>query len=283
MSANDAAPTDSFGMTNLSLGYAETSVWNPCAFDIDVARAFKNTPTKFVRTTTNILGTGATLYDVGQFYVFTEGAPASTTIGYLDLEYDVTLIGINRNQPDTQSSSLAGCAMVTFGGASITPGGGYTTSYLSTFTGYSPASVTTWVQAVATNLVAIGSAPSYVSLDGSGHIVLQPGTYRVRMNTLVASDTYAAIGLQLNNPTSGNAVLEHICSEAISTEQTVMVAAMAQSSETLLTLTAALTLQLQFIGQYASTWTQNKTCNLVTSLTNGTCPTSVQIDVFSQT
>jgi len=103
ISPNDAVPSDAPGMTNLSGGYAEGNVWKAFRHDMQVFAAYSTGP-KLVRTTTYQLGSSASLYDTCSVYAFIEGGPASTVVGYIDVEYDVELLGVNRNPGSAQTN-----------------------------------------------------------------------------------------------------------------------------------------------------------------------------------
>jgi hypothetical protein len=206
--ANDSPPTDAYGMTNLSLGYSEGNVWTKVTYDVDCSVVHRNVKSKYVRTLpATYLGSGATNYDAGIVYIWSEGTPANTTIGYIDVEYDIEFIGVNRNTNFAENIAQVGLAEINIVG---------TDSAVSVFTGIA-APVKLWAPVVAPTGAPIsgafnavvsstGAGTNNVSVSG-GNVVLQPGYfYRLKLNTVVLANQ-AGNGLMLVGVSGSPALL----------------------------------------------------------------------------
>jgi len=274
LSCNDAVPTDAFGMTNLSLGFSEGNSWAKHSYKVDVSKCYDKSH-KFTRFGTQQLGSTAYLYDTAAFYIFTEGAPVSTTLGYVDVEYDVELVGVNRNSGEAVNigSSPQGSMVVEFTGFStITPGGLWAGTTLASFQGFNFNTVNTQTTIPATiNFYPTwGTFPTYTS-PGNGQITLSPGIYRIRLTVTFATDTYAN-GMVYLIP-SGAGVTDTRYMPVVFGEgpgtapATAYVIAKTLSNEWVYNATVNTTFTLSNIFQYSVAPTANKTWNIVTSQT----------------
>lgn len=282
ISTNDAAPTDAPGMTNLSLGYSEANAWTKNSYRVNVSRCYEGGSAKYVRSGTAQLGSAASLYDTAAFYVFTEGAPTNTLLGYIDIEYDVELIGVNRS-PETNISTLAPAAqlLITLTGNSINPGGLWDNTIWQTFTGYNH-NVPGGGAAIPLNTIVAptqwGTAPTVTgNTTGAGTFTVPGGTWRIRLVSTVASDTYAngwvqcaTTGLTLKN--------YHGFGGSLSAPSTAYVSTSTVSQEQQITITSSsttFTLSTGFF--YSASSTANKTWNVVVADPGSVQQTYVQL------
>jgi hypothetical protein len=142
------------------------------------------------------------LYDTGALYVFAEGTPVSTTLGYLEVNYKVDLIGVNRNSGGGSAGTNRPIAegLVNFGGLSITPTGQFPGTDWASFTGQSTTAIgNTALTSFSGNVgVIYGNVSNYVTASAN-NITLQPGTYKVSLTSTVVTDTYTNGTVALSN------------------------------------------------------------------------------------
>lgn len=281
ISTNDAAPTDAQGMTNLSLGYSEANAWTKNSYRVNVSRCYEGGSAKYVRSGTAQLGSAASLYDTAAFYVFTEGAPSSTLLGYIDVEYDVELIGVNRS-PENSVSTLAPAAqlLVTLTGGSITPGGTWNGTVWQTFTGYTlnnPGVNTVMTTNSTVSPTDWGVSPTVTgNTTGAGTFTLPAGTWRIRLTSTVASDTYANGWVQCQG--QGITIRNyHGFGGTLSPPSTAYVSTSTVSHEFQVAITASATYALSTGYYYSATSTANKTWNVVFADSTGIAQTYVQL------
>jgi len=288
LSCNDAAPTDAFGMTNLSLGFSEGNSWAKHSYKVDLSKCYDKSY-KYTRFGTQQLGSTAYLYDTAAFYIFTEGAPVSTTLGYVDVEYDVELVGVNRNSGEATNIGFAPAGSMIIeliSGSTIAPGGLWAGTTLASFTGFNfnAANTNTVIPAALLFYPTWGTIPTYSS-PGNGQFILSPGTYKIRMTVTFATDTYAN-GMVIIQP-SGTGVTDTrpmpiLFGEGPGTAPaTAYVITKTETAEWVYVCVVNTTFTLQNIFQYSVAPTVNRTWNLVVSQSSTvqTRPsTSLQID-----
>lgn len=267
LSPDDAAPGDASGMTNLSLGYAEGNAWRNFKYAAQCFACFPAGP-KFVRSTTEQLGTNASLFDMGSLYIFTEGAPVNTTLGYIDVHYKVHLHGVNRNANDSPAGLLRPAALATLSPTStsaIVPGGTYATTTFASFRGFSPSGIgqSDMVFSAVTPAEVYGTVGNYITY-GTNSITLNAGTYSVKLTSCVCSDTYSNGLVRLKR--DGNVLLSNAHgwgSLSLPTTAYVQTGSV-DSIERSFTVTTTSTLTLDtFVFYSATPYTQNKTWNVV--------------------
>lgn len=281
ISANDVPPADAVGMTNLSLGHAEGNVWRGFKFPAQCFPCFPAGP-KYVRSGISQLGENASLYDMGALFVYAEGVPAGTTLGYIDVHYKVHLHGVNRNSGEDAPTLTrpVGKAVITLTGNSITPGGTYAGTSLASFSGYNVAATGFSVPTFTPAVNAIYGSWSDVTL-GVNSFTLQPGKYAIRLNCTQCSDTYANAALVLK---AGSTTIVGVdCGFAAATyPATAYVCSQtASSTEALVTLTTATAFALQVALSYSAGVVANKTWNLVYIDGNNVQSTSIEITRLS--
>lgn len=287
ISANDASPADASGMTNLSLGYSEANAWTKNSYRVNVSKCYDGGVAKYVRSTTAQLGSAAALYDTAAFFVFTEGAPTNTLLGYIDVEYDVELIGVNRS-PETSIAQLvpSGELSVTFTGVTISPGGLWDSTCWQTFSGWNFNTPSTLSAVGVTSTVSPmewGTAPTVTgSTTSNGTFVLPKGTWRIRLTSTVASDTYANGYVQCQ--TTGVTLRNyHGYAGTLSAPSTAYVSTSTVSREAQFTVTSTsttFTLQTQFF--YSATSTANKTWNVILQDQNSVPQTFIQLTYLGE-
>jgi hypothetical protein len=264
---NDATPADASGMTNLSGGYAEGNIWRGFRHEMQTFAAYSTGP-KLVRASVNQLGSTATLYDTCAAFVFVEGAPASTVIGYLDVEYDVDLIGVNRNPVTGQTNALTpvGQATVLIPGVTITPATNYPATSLGSFSGMNfnlPATTALLNNATLTSSVDWGTVP--ITTLGAGTITLPAGTYKIDAQFTYASDTYANGFIRLNCATYSTGFLKlSFGSSSATYPATAYVNTATASGSAVIVLPITDTINIQNAYYYSATSNANQTWNIVT-------------------
>jgi len=284
LSANDIAPTDGIGMTNLSGGCKSGSIWAPLSHAAQCFAHFPSGP-KYIRTGTQQLGDTASLFDFGTMYIFTEGAPSSTAIGYLEVSYRVELIGVNRNSGEANTSQLRPVSqgVVNFTGTSITPGGLWTGTDMATLYGYNQASV---AGGAVVNLPSTGTTQWGTAFTNSfgaltaGRFTLTAGTYELKLKSVVASDTYANGAVSLNASTiniknhHGFAAATYPATAYVMTDST-------ESAPLVITIASTVTFTLSTDLFYSATVTANKTWNVVTADASNVPQTCVVVTCLS--
>lgn len=262
LSPNDAAPTDAQGMTNLSLGYSEGNVWRGFKFPAQCFACFPAGP-KYVRSGTAALGESASLYDMGALYAYAEGAPANTTLGYIDIHYKVHLQGVNRNTGEFSSALVRPTSKSTirFNGTTITPGGLWASTTYASFNGQNQPAVN-GLSLTGTPSVSTGWGNTPAFTFGAGTVTIPAGTYSLRLVATVASDTYANGAVSAAG--GGVALTCQFGFGGLNYPTTSYVqSATSVSEEIVATFAAPVTMQLSSFLYYSTTVTASKTWNIV--------------------
>lgn len=263
ISPNDATPTDASGMTNLSGGYAEGNVWKSFSHDMQVFASYSTGP-KLIRSTTFQLAANATLYDTCSMYAYVEGAPGSTTLGYLDVDYDVDLIGVNRNQvaSTANSSSVLGQSSLTFTGTTITPSLNYPNSSFASFKGVNLNTVNS-LTGVGTLVLNQDWGQNPVLSVGTNTINVGPGTYEIEAQATFLSDTYANGYLRLNcNTFTTGFIKVPFGFGPLTYPTTSYVNSQTNTVKAIITLPIADTINVAALYNYSGTTSANQTCNI---------------------
>ncbi len=280
MDAQDITPTDSFGMTNLSLGYSEGNVWAPQTFNVDVSKVKDQGRDRIVRSTTNQLVNNAVLFDTCSLYAFVEGTPANTTLGYVDIEYDVSLKGVNRNaNPGSNSISVIGAATVKFAGVTITPGGLYANTVFASFQAINFNTPNTPANFGGTGVVTSNYGSTSNVTGSTNGFTLAAGTYEITLVVTIVSDTYAN-GRVLLSGGSENLAVWYGTGAGTAPATSYINSGVVQATR-IVTLATSTAFALTNIYQYSAASTVNKTWNICIQDTNGYDGTYVLVKVLA--
>jgi len=285
--ANDSAPPDAPSMTNLSASHAECNAWCPFSYEFPCNRAYTSGSEKLVRTSTTPLGSSTSLYDSGKLYVFAEGFTSATTLGYLDVEYELELVGVQRNVGLSSTVTPSGTAIVTFNGISTVAAGDYLTSvYAGGWTGVSPASTAAVTVTPSALTQATPGMSNYVSVSGN-NVILQPGTYRVRLFSRMSTDTNAGAALVFLPATGTVGTASNIIASSSTATGAGFIDVINATYDTIFTLSTATSFAIGLQLVYSSAVTVGRTLNLITSDTVSlpagqiSYPSGIVIDVYT--
>jgi hypothetical protein len=281
ISANDTSPVDATGMTNLSLGYSEGNVWRGFKYAAQCFACFPSGP-KYVRSGTTQLGETASLYDMGALYIYTEGAPINTTLGYVDVHYTVHLHGVNRNSGENLLSLVrpVAKAKVQYTGSVQTPGGLWGSTQWGTFQGYPAPSAGNSVVNTNTTFSPMWGNSTWVSGGSGGTFTLQAGTYEIQLTATVASDTYASGNVALTW-SGGTAIAAFGWPGSTTAPSTYYVQSSTVTTPSqVVTLAAATVFTLNTTCSYSATFTAGKTWQVITANSSSLPFTSVEITLL---